>query len=163
MRVTDQYFWNIVFSIFFLTLVVLGIIILDTEATKSLEEVTVMDMVLISLATFRLIRLFVYDKITAFFREQFYDVEVVRKQVRLVKPERGPKRTILDLLLCPWCLGVWAGAVVTFFYFLTPLSHFPVLFLALAGVASFIQILINMIGWKAEQLKGEVEKAGKKK
>lgn len=158
MRVTDQYFWNIVFTLFFVALVVMGTIILDTEAYKSYDELLLVDFLLITLATFRLIRLFVYDNITAFFREQFWDAKVSKTSVELTKPVRGPRRTIADLLSCPWCIGIWMSAIVAFFYLLTPYAFYITLFLALAGVATFLQLLSNMIGWRAEQLKNEVER-----
>lgn len=157
MRITDQYFWNVIFTIFFLALIVMGSIILETEAYKPIDELTVFDLTLIALASFRLIRLVVHDKITAFFREQFWDVEETKTGVMLVKPSGGPRRTLADLLSCIWCFGIWAAASVTFFYLLTPYAYFPVLFMALAGVASFIQLTANLIGWKAEELKNKVE------
>lgn len=156
-RVTDQYFWNLIFSIFFLGLVVLGSIILENEAYKPLQEATLFDIVLVTLASFRLIRLFVYDKITAFFREQFLDARMTKTSIVLSKPAGGPRRTLSDLLSCPWCFGIWASAMVTFFYFLTPFAYYFVFFFAIAGVASLLQLTANMIGWKAEQLKKDVE------
>jgi len=158
MRITDQYFWNLIFFIFFLVLIFMGVIILDGEAYKEYNKLTTTDFVLISLASFRFIRLVVYDKITAFFREQFWDAKELKSKVVLVKPPKGPRRTLADLLSCPWCFGMWASAMVTFFYLLTPYAFFPVLFLALAGVATFLQLLSNLIGGKAEQLKRETER-----
>jgi len=157
MRITDQYFWNVVFSLFFLVLLFMGAVILEGEAGDRMRALTQMEYVLLALATFRLTRLFVYDKITAFFREQFYDVVETKIGYDLVKPEKGPRRTLADLLSCPWCFGIWASATVIFFYLLTPYAYFPVLVLALGGVGSLLQITANMIGWKAEQLKQEVE------
>ena len=155
-RVTNQYIWNIVFLLFFCMLLTMGVIILDTEARIAYEELTLFDVALITLATYRLIRLFVYDALTKFFREQFWDAKETRGKVLLTKPKGGPRRTLADLLSCPWCFGVWAAAMVSFFYLLTPLAVFPVLLLAIAGVATWIQLLTNMIGWKAEQLKREM-------
>lgn len=156
-RVTDQYFWNLIFSLFFLGLVVLGGIILENEAYKPLREATLFDIALITLASWRVIRLFVYDKITAFFREQFLDARMTKTSIILSKPAGGPRRTLADLLSCPWCFGIWASAMVTFFYFLTPYAFYVTLFLAIASVATFLQLLANMVGWKAEQLKKDVE------
>jgi hypothetical protein len=159
MRITDQYFWNVVFLIFFLCLIFMAVVILESEAYKQYVDLTLMDFVLISLASFRIIRMVVYDKIFAFFREQFYDATEYKGQVVLVKPEGGPRRTLADLLSCPWCFGVWATAMVSFFYLLTPYAFFPILFIALSAVASMLQITANLIGWKAEQLKNEVERS----
>ena len=156
-RITDQYFWNFVFMLFFVVLVVMAAIILETESYRPLSEFGVFDILLLSLATFRLILLFVYDAVTKFFREQFWNAKKVGQDIVLEKPPRGPRRTIADLMSCPWCFGVWAGAVITFFYALTPYAYFIVVLLAISAVASFLQTLANMIGWRAEQLKRKTE------
>ncbi len=157
MRITDQYFWNFIFSLFFVGLVIMGTIILESEAYKAWSDLAFVDFALIALATFRTIRLMVYDKITEFFREQFWDVHTTKSGAALVKPPHGPRRTLADLLSCPWCFGVWAAASVSFFYLLTPYAFYPILFMALSSVATFLQLFSNLIGWKAEQLKMDVE------
>ncbi len=153
LRVTDQYFWNFVFSVFFVILVIMGAIILETESRIPLTDLAVVDYVLITLASWRLTRLFVYDAVTKFFREQFWDVKKVGKGVQLEKPRVGPRRTLADLMDCPWCFGMWATAMVIFFYLITSYAVFPVLLLALSGVATFLQLLANLVGNRAEQLK----------
>jgi hypothetical protein len=154
-RITDQYFWNVVFTVFFTILVVMGAIILETEARIPLSELTLVDYVLITLASWRVVRLFVYDAVTKWFREQFWDVKKVGRGRELVKPKTGPRRTLADLLSCPWCFGVWAAALMTFFYLITPYAVFPTVLLALSAVATFLQLLANMIGHRAEQLKNQ--------
>lgn len=155
LRITDQYFWNFVFSLFFLGLTITGAIILETEGYRPIQSFTLVDFILVTLATFRLIRLFVYDAITKFVREQFWDAKKSGKQVVLEKPPRGPRRTLADLLTCPWCFGVWAAAMVVFFYALSPYAYYFVLFLAISGVATFLQLLSNMVGQRAEQIKNQ--------
>jgi hypothetical protein len=157
LRITDQYFWNFVFMVFFTLLIVMGAIILQSESRIPFSELMLVDYVLITLASWRVIRLFVYDAITKFIREQFLDIAKVGKSYELVKPKFGPRRTIADLLSCPWCIGVWATATVTFFYLLTPYAIFPVVILALSAVATFLQLLANLVGHKAELLKHESE------
>jgi hypothetical protein len=156
-RITDQYFWNFVFTVFFIVLLIMGAIILETEARIPLIDLELVDYVLIALASWRLVRLFVYDAITKFFREQFWDVKNVGRGHSLEKPKTGPRRTIADLLSCPWCFGVWATAVIIFFYLITPYAVFPVVMLALSGVATFLQLLANLVGHQAEKIKKEVE------
>ena len=156
-RLTDQYFWNVVFGIFFLVLTTLGAIILQTESRVPLADLSLVDFTLITLASWRLIRLFIYDNMMKWFREQFYDIKKVGKGFTLVKPVTGPRRTLADLLSCPWCFGMWAAASVTFFYLLTPYAYFFVVFLAISAVATFLQLLANMIGWQTEKLQAEVE------
>tara|TARA_B100000745_G_scaffold289540_3_gene227741 strand:+ start:183 stop:668 length:486 start_codon:yes stop_codon:yes gene_type:complete len=157
-RVTDQYFWNIIFILFYLGLVVMGVIVLQSEAYITYAELDLFDIVIIALASQRLIRLFVYDSMTKFFREQFYDAKVTKAgKVTLHKPKTGPRRTLCELVNCSWSFGLWATTMVTFFYLLTPLAFVPVLILALSAVATWLQLFSSMIGWKAEQLRGEVE------
>jgi hypothetical protein len=156
-KITDQYFWNVVFSLFFFGTIVMAAIILETEARILYVDLTLTDYVLITLATWRVVRLFVYDAITKFFREQFYDVVKVGKGYELEKPKFGPRRTMADLLSCPWCFGIWAAAAVSFFYLITPYAVFPVMLLAISAVATFLQLLSNLVGHKAELLKRENE------
>jgi hypothetical protein len=92
-----------------------------------------------------------------FFREQFYDVADYKGKAILVKPETGPRRTLADLLSCPWCVGAWAVLTVSFFYLLTPYAFYPTLLLALSSVATMLQLTANLIGYKAEQTKYDVE------
>jgi len=156
-RITDQYFWNLVFSLFFFGVVVMAAVILETEARLTWVQLTTVDYLIIVLATWRLTRLFVYDAITKFIREQFWDVVPVGKKSELEKPRFGPRRTIADLLSCPWCFSMWAAAVVVFFYLITPYAIFPIMLLAISAVATFLQLLSNAVGHKAEKLKKETE------
>ena len=158
MRLTNQYFWNIIFTIFFLVLIFLGAVILEGEAYMSYADLDFMDYVIISLASFRLIRLVINDRVTAFFREQFWDAKETKTKVVLTKPKSGPRRTLADLLSCPWCFGIWSAATITFFYLLTPAAYFPILVLAIAGVATLFHQLACLLGHKAEQAKRENER-----
>lgn len=155
-RITNQYLWNFVFAVFFIGLVTMAAIILETEARLSYAELTLIDIVLMSLATYRLIRLVINDVGTKFFREQFWDTKESRGKIILVKPSGGPRRAIADVLSCCWCFGIWAAAMIIFFYLLTPYAQLPILILAIAGVGTWFQQLAALTGWKAEQTKNEV-------
>ena len=157
----DQGMWNFLFSLLFITVFGTALWYLWEEGRLPIA-IPVFDFVLITLATFRLTRLFVYDKITQFVRDLFLRKEILEGNPGewvMVRHAyvRGPFRTISELLACPWCFGVWAAATVAFFYFLTPYAWWPILVLAIAGVGTFLQLLSNMIGWKAEELKDKVE------
>ena len=148
-RITDQYIWNTVFSIFFLVLFVMGLIILDTEAHKSYTSLTVLDIIILTLASFRVMHLCMYEPMTKFIREQFYDAKVTKAgKVTLYTPERGPRRTLVDLMTCPWCFGIWSTSIVIFFYLLTPLAYLPILVLAVSVGATYIQKIFLYIDSK---------------
>lgn len=156
----DQNVWNFFFTMLFVGLVVLCIGILVRLEQLPLQ-IEFFDAVLITLATFRLIRLVVYDKIMRWFRDLFFqkisiEGEFAGATLRQ-KHVSGPLRTLSDLVTCPWCFGVWAAFMVSFFYFLTPYAWYPIFFLAVAGVASLAQLLANLIGWYAEEKKLDVE------
>jgi len=153
LKITDQYFWNFIFALFFALLVIMGAIILESESRIPLASLTDVNFALMTLATWRLTRLFVYDAITKFFREQFFDVVKVGRGYDLEKPKYGPRRTLADLLTCPWCFGTWAAAMVIFFYLLTSYALYPILILAISAVATFLQLTSNLVGHKAEELK----------
>jgi hypothetical protein len=94
--------------------------------------------------------LFVNDTITKWFREQFWDIKESRGKMVLVKPESGPRRTLADLLSCPWCFGAWAGASVVFFYLLTSNAQFQVIILAISGLGTLFHQAGQLLGHTAE-------------
>jgi hypothetical protein len=137
-------FWNIFFSFFFAVLLLVGL-----EWLQSVERfptyISLGDFLLIALAVFRLVRLFTYDLITKFIRDWFEGAS-----------EGTFMHTLGALLNCPWCTGLWFSGFVVFFFFATPFAWPIILILALAGVASFIQIASNLTGWSAELKKRTV-------
>lgn len=154
---SDQNFWNITFTLLFLVLCInAGVILFVLGIVPT--YIVPFDFLLLSLATFRLTRLVVYDKIMEWARDLFLVVRVENGEYVRTKPSMGPRRTIADLMSCPWCIGIWFALFTTFFYFLTPLAWYPILFLAVGGVASLFQVTANIIGWSAEGLKKHVER-----
>lgn len=133
--------WNGFFTLLYIALVFIlsGLVWLVDE--KFPKSISLFDFLLLFLATFRLVRLFVYDKVMLFVRDYF------------ASAESGPRKTAGELLNCPWCFGLWAGTFVAFFYFVMPMAWFVILILAVSGLATFVQILANKIGWKAELAK----------
>ncbi len=157
----NQVFWYIAYILFFIALTIVSVLILIRINGGLPSGIATFDLVLIILATFRLTRLFVYDKVSKFFRDWFLDEEELISEdgevlIARMRPEDGPRRTGLELLECPWCVGVWFATFVVFFYYLTPVAWYFILILAVSGVSTFIQILSNMIGWRAEHLKNKV-------
>jgi hypothetical protein len=156
-RVSQQYIWSVVFSVFFLILVIMGAIILETEARLDWVDLTTFDYVIMLLASWRLTRLFVYDSLTRFLREQFMDVVKVGRGHRLETPKSGPRRLLSELFACPWCMSVWTSTVVVFLYMLTAYAVFPLVLLGLSAVVAFLQIGTNLMGHNAERAKNQSE------
>jgi hypothetical protein len=155
----DQNFWNIIYSLFFLA-VASGMIWSLYKVNGSLPtSIPLFDLALLVLATFRLTRLFVYDKITRFLRDMFQHADETYTEEGITyfkKSERtgGPLRTAYELLICPWCFSIWASLFVTYAYFIRKdIFWLPILIFAISGVATGLQVVVNMIGWKAENEK----------
>lgn len=111
------------------------------------------DLVLLSLASFRITRLLVFDRITKFLRAPFFvEVEEINedgeKELFYV-----PKKTLIrgfigEMLSCFWCTGIWISMMVFLSFTLFPTITVPILLIfAIAGLAgileSVVQILIN--------------------
>lgn len=138
--------WNFVFSLFFAVLVLWGATWL-MQSGKIVTGITFGNFVLMALAIFRLVRLFTYDHITRFIRDWF-----------IGKSENSFMGTVGALLTCPWCTGLWFSFLVVFFAYATPIAWPIILILALAALASFFQIVANLVGWHAEGKKISVSR-----
>lgn len=141
------HFWNTFFSLFFATLVVLGTAWLFAM-DRVFYDIPARDLVLITLAVFRLVRLFTYDVITQFIRDWFKDAT-----------PRTLSHTLGALINCPWCTGLWFSFLTVFFYFATVYSWPVILVLALAASASFLQLIANSVGWSAELKKIQAQRS----
>ncbi len=128
----NKAFWNFIFALFYAGLVTAWILILYPQ-DKLPHSIPVFDFILIGLATFRLIHLFVYDYITGYIRQYFE------------KFRTGPGKTVSNLLSCSWCTGIWVALFISFFYFITPIAWYVIFIIALAGVGTFIDLIAERI------------------
>ena len=58
--------------------------------------------------------------------------------------------TLHSIITCPWCAGVWVTLLLVF-YFLVPYGAVLVYVLALAGVASMVILLSNLLHMYTER------------
>ncbi|NQZ84857.1 MAG: DUF1360 domain-containing protein [Nanoarchaeales archaeon] len=140
---TAEKLWNIFFSIIFLLILYLLLPKLPIEQIISIE---VQEIILMVLATQRLIRLLVYDNIMTFFRDFF------------PKYKNSMCDCIHTLIHCPWCFGIWASVMILSIYYLIPFGKIVILLLAISTLAASFQILMNFVGWSAEKKKLETKK-----
>jgi hypothetical protein len=132
-KVNRQNFWHVFFGILYLGLV-FGVIWFLGSKERLTKNIPLFDFFLLSFATFRLIRLFVYDSITEGIREYLGNFS------------SGPGKEISMLINCPWCTGIWMAFIIFSLYFSNPLFWYLIMILALAGIGSYLQIIINRIG-----------------
>lgn len=137
--------WNIVFTAFFILFVYVAYEV-ATFSGVAPRSVSIWDAFLMTLATFRLTRLVVYDSITKWFRNLFADAR-----------EFTFLGTIKTLVNCPWCIGLWFAVIVAAAYFTAPFAWFFIFVLALGGAATVMQLTANTLGWRAEYKKRLVQ------
>lgn len=141
----EQNGWNIAFSLLFVVLVVTAFAFLSDNfgQFKWLYVIDALDITILALATFRIIRLVTFDKIFTFVRNWFMDEQ---EDGTYVKPENGVRLAIAELIECLWCTGLWAGFLVIALYFSSDIGRFAVLILAIAAIGSFLQQFSRTLG-----------------
>ena len=135
----QQKTWNFWATLFFvICLVGLGFALEYKGITT--KEFTAGNITLIILATYRLTRILVFDKIFKLFRDFF------RTHQRLYL-----LYVIKEIITCPWCAGVWVALIIVAIWFLVPFGELFVILLSISGIASFIVILVNYVGLSTEE------------
>lgn len=103
--------------------------------------------IILILASFRLTRLITYDKITNFLRKPFISITQTEgsngESIDVMEIKgTGLRYWIGSLLSCYWCTGIWCSITIILLYVYIPVSHIPLLILAVAGAAALIETLI---------------------
>jgi len=138
----SEYFWNFIYTIIFLSATYfLGYFLWRYQ--NFVTQLGVFDFIIISLASYRMTRLLIYDKVLNFLRDKIVNST----------SEKGWIVSSRYFLTCPWCAGVWMSLFITSLYLYHDLGKFLAYILAVAGVASFIHITITLLGWIAEERK----------
>lgn len=112
-------------------------------------DITLMEFFVLSLASFRLTRLIVFDKITEFMRAPFFEETVEidnegKEEIYFVPKKGFIVGFVGELLSCYWCTGVWSSIGIYLFYFLWPTISIPILIvLALAGLSAIIETIVQ--------------------
>ena len=113
------------------------------------QEISFVTILILGLASFRLTRLIVYDKITEFLRSPFFnEVEETNedgtKDIYLLPKEKGLKKWIGELLSCFWCTGIWVSIGITLLFLSgARWGSFIILILAVAAIGSIIEVIIS--------------------
>jgi len=131
--------WNFWSAFVFFGLVVLVGYLLDIKGVE-IEEITLKEAIVIILASYRMTRILVFEKIFKYFR----DMLKRREDLYLIG-------TLSSIITCPWCAGVWVTLTIIVFYFLIPFGVLLVYVLALAGIASIVILYSNMLHMRTER------------
>lgn len=148
--IKTEKFWNFIYSVSFIVVIVL-ISVFSNSIHFLIDDLKLFDFVVISLAAYRLTRLLVYDKVLNFLRDFIIKSE----------SEAGFVKSTKYFLTCPWCAGIWMTLLVVVLYLYCPAGRLFAYILAISGVASFIHIVISLLGWLSEERKINLKKLRK--
>jgi hypothetical protein len=139
-------------------LILLGVFleIMHLTGRSFSDSVPPFDFLLLSLATFRVTEAITCDRITRFLRDPF----ILRRKVRRpdgeseekVEPAgKGLRRTVGELLICPWCTGIWVGAFLVYLYLLFPsVARVVLLAFGAAGAGIIFELFAKLLDQKSE-------------
>jgi hypothetical protein len=107
------------------------------------ERVQAGDIALIGTASYQLSRLIAKKKVTAFVRAPFTELEGKGGPAELEERPRGDglRRAVGELLVCPYCLGLWAsGAFHAGLLFAPRATRFSASVLTAMSISDLLQI-----------------------
>jgi Protein of unknown function (DUF1360) len=116
------------------------------------ERVGTADLLLIGVASHKLSRLIAKDKVLRPLRAPFTELEGEGGPSELEESSRGTgaRRAIGDLLVCPYCLGLWVAAAFAVGLLFAPrLTRFLAVVFSALTISDFLQI-----AYKAAEEKG---------
>ena len=113
-------------------------------------DMTWLLLTLLTLASFRLTRLVVHDKITAFLRRPFIDeITIEENGVPVIYTKikgSGLQYFIGELLSCTWCSGIWCTAFLLLIYVVFPqVGEIIIILLSIAGAAGIVESIVNRL------------------
>lgn len=121
-------------------------------------QVPGMDLLLLCLATFRLTELVTEEKVARCLRSPFCRLVTVTRpdgtfEEREVPAGRGLRRVTGELILCPWCAGVWIATLLSFAWIAAPQAARAVLLVfAVAAGGMIFQILAKLMDRQRQAL-----------
>lgn len=142
--------WNIVsMFVFVLLLIVLGTLL--HERGIGISDISLFELLLICIATYRMTRLMVYDRI----------FKLVRDIIRSWEGT-GIGDSLKAIVTCPWCAGIWISLFNVGIFYLVPFGELFIYVMSIAGIATFLQLSVNILGMVAEEKQMDLREKKKK-
>ena len=137
----EHRFWNAVAILLFAVLCAISMALILSYGRFDFEGLGFFDLVVLGLATFRVIHLITYDRILDFARVAVMDSNASQ----LKTAERGWRRVVCELMQCLWCAGLWSALIVVTVYLLGFWGRLAIVILAVAGLGSLLQVVSKAI------------------
>lgn len=130
-----------------------GLLLLARRRGRELpERVGAADLALLGVAGHKLSRLIAKDKVTSPLRAPFTELEGEGGPSEVEESSRGSgaRKAVGEMLVCPYCLGLWVVAALSLGLLFAPrLTRFLASLLAALTISDFLQI-----AYKAAEEKG---------
>lgn len=140
------------FMSIFGTLVSAALLIAKRQGRELPERVSAADLALVGTASHKLSRVVSKDKVTSPLRAPFTELEGKGGPAELEESSRGSglQKAIGELLICPYCLGLWAVAAFSIGIVFAPrVTRFVASLFSALTISDFFQI-----AYKAAEEKG---------
>jgi hypothetical protein len=142
--------WNLT-SMFVFILLLAGLGHLLISQGINIRNITWSDIILISIATYRMIRLMVYDRIFKLFRDIIRNFQGT-----------GLGDSLKTIITCPWCAGIWISLFNIAIFYLVPFGEVFIYIMTISGIATFFQLASNIAGLVAEEKQMDVKEKREK-
>ena len=123
--------------------VAIAVVGLRRSGTQLPERYELSDLLLLGSATHKSTRLIAKDKVTSFARAPFTEYEGSAGPGELEEKPRGSglRYAVGELLVCPYCLGLWVATAFGLGLVVAPKATRLVMFVLTAlGISDFLQI-----------------------
>ena len=116
------------------------------------EELTPLDLAVLSAATFKAARTVAHDEVLSFLREPFVQGEAHEGGEKPIE-DGGTRQAIGELLTCSRCIGMWAAAGVVGLHTIAPRTGRLLTWsLAASAANDFLQAGFSALTAKANEL-----------
>lgn len=108
----------------------------------AIADISIIDAVLLILATYRISRMIVYEKVFSYFSY-------------LIRVRSGSSifNSINNLITCPWCTSVWIALIFFDIYYMVPYGKYLIYLMVISAIASPLILLSNYISLQNDILK----------
>jgi hypothetical protein len=129
-----------------------GLVVARRSGRELPERTSAADLVLVGVASHKLSRLIAKDKVTSPLRAPFTELEGQGGPAELEEAPRGKglRRTVGEMLVCPYCLGLWVASALSYGLLFAPrLARFIASIFTALTISDFLQV-----AYKAAEEKG---------
>ncbi len=130
-----------------------GLLLVRATGRKLPERFSLVDVLLLSVATFRLSRLISKDSVTSALRVPFTEFQEPAGSGEVNERPRGSglRKAVGELLTCPFCVGQWVASALAFgMIFASPFTRLVAAIGAMMTLADWLHYGNELLKQKAE-------------